>query len=112
MRTERKDQCILISGESGAGKTETSKKILLYYAVTCPTNDRMAALGDRLLQSNPVLEVFKLWHFGTENSQYHSQKHSEFRLIYLPQYTVGMLLSNSVTPLLCVGIWQRQNTEE
>lgn len=59
MRTERKDQCILISGESGAGKTEASKKILLYYAVTCPTNDRMASLGDCLLQSNPVLEVFR-----------------------------------------------------
>uniref|UniRef100_A0A668AWN8 Myosin Ic, paralog a n=1 Tax=Myripristis murdjan TaxID=586833 RepID=A0A668AWN8_9TELE len=58
MRTERKDQCILISGESGAGKTEASKKILLYYAVTCPAHDRMAALGDRLLQSNPVLEAF------------------------------------------------------
>lgn len=57
MHTERKDQCILISGESGAGKTEASKKILLYYAVTCPTNDHMATLGDRLLQSNPVLEV-------------------------------------------------------
>lgn len=70
MRTERKDQCILISGESGAGKTEASKKILLYYAVTCPTNDHMAALGDRLLQSNPVLEVFNLWHFKL-NSQCH-----------------------------------------
>lgn len=58
MRTERKDQCILISGESGAGKTEASKKILLYYSVTCPTNDRMASLGECLLQSIPVLEVF------------------------------------------------------
>ncbi|KAM6983875.1 unconventional myosin-Ic-like isoform 1-T2 [Tautogolabrus adspersus] len=58
MRTERKDQCILISGESGAGKTEASKKILLYYAVTCPTNNHMAALGECLLQSNPVLEAF------------------------------------------------------
>ncbi|KAM4726372.1 unconventional myosin-Ic-like isoform 2-T2 [Anableps anableps] len=58
MRTERRDQCILISGESGAGKTEASKKILLYYAVTCPTNDHMVTLGDRLLQSNPVLEAF------------------------------------------------------
>uniref|UniRef100_A0A3Q2DGK3 Myosin Ic, paralog a n=1 Tax=Cyprinodon variegatus TaxID=28743 RepID=A0A3Q2DGK3_CYPVA len=58
MRTERRDQCILISGESGAGKTEASKKILLYYAVTCPTSDHMMTLGDRLLQSNPVLEAF------------------------------------------------------
>ncbi|XP_067084920.1 unconventional myosin-Ic isoform X1 [Osmerus mordax] len=58
MRTERRDQCILISGESGAGKTEASKKILLYYAVTCPVSDHMAALRDRLLQSNPVLEAF------------------------------------------------------
>ncbi|XP_076024594.1 unconventional myosin-Ic-like [Genypterus blacodes] len=58
MRTERKDQCILISGESGAGKTEASKKILLYYAVTCPASDQMASLGDRLLQSTPVLEAF------------------------------------------------------
>lgn len=60
MRTEREDQCILISGESGAGKTEASKKILLYYAVTCPTNERMASLMDCLLQSNPVLEVGKI----------------------------------------------------
>lgn len=63
MRTERRDQCILISGESGAGKTEASKKILLYYSVTCPTNDRMASLGECLLQSNPVLEVFYTLHF-------------------------------------------------
>ncbi|KAM8835472.1 unconventional myosin-Ic-like isoform 1-T2 [Synchiropus picturatus] len=58
MRTERKDQCILISGESGAGKTEASKKILLYYSVTCPMSDRMTQLRGRLLHSTPVLEAF------------------------------------------------------
>ncbi|MGH0125045.1 UNVERIFIED_CONTAM: hypothetical protein FKN15_043954, partial [Acipenser sinensis] len=58
MRTERKDQCILISGESGAGKTEASKKILQYYAVTCPASDKVETVKDRLLQSNPVLEAF------------------------------------------------------
>ncbi|XP_068186480.1 unconventional myosin-Ic-like [Antennarius striatus] len=58
LRTQRKDQCILISGESGAGKTEACKKILLYYTVTCPTNDDFAAIGSRLLQSNQVLEAF------------------------------------------------------
>lgn len=57
MRTEGKDQCILISGESGAGKTEASKKILQYYAVTCPASEQVQTVKDRLLQSNPVLEV-------------------------------------------------------
>ncbi|XP_036379609.1 unconventional myosin-Ic-like isoform X2 [Megalops cyprinoides] len=58
MRTERRDQCILISGESGAGKTEASKKILQYYAVTCPASEQVQMVKDRLLQSNPVLEAF------------------------------------------------------
>ncbi|MBN3312134.1 MYO1C protein, partial [Atractosteus spatula] len=58
MRTERRDQCILISGESGAGKTEASKKILQYYALTCPASDKVEMVKDRLLQSNPVLEAF------------------------------------------------------
>ncbi|XP_057676304.1 unconventional myosin-Ic-like [Corythoichthys intestinalis] len=58
MRTTSRDQCILISGESGAGKTEASKKILLYYAATCPASHHMSTLGDRLLQSNPILEAF------------------------------------------------------
>ncbi|KAI5099096.1 unconventional myosin-Ic [Silurus meridionalis] len=58
MRTERRDQCILISGESGAGKTEASKKVLQYYAITCPASDQVQTVKDRLLQSNPVLEAF------------------------------------------------------
>uniref|UniRef100_A0A671NE51 Unconventional myosin-Ic-like n=1 Tax=Sinocyclocheilus anshuiensis TaxID=1608454 RepID=A0A671NE51_9TELE len=58
MRTERRDQCILISGESGAGKTEASKKVLQYYAITCPASEHVQTVKDRLLQSNPVLEAF------------------------------------------------------
>uniref|UniRef100_A0ABM5ENW1 Unconventional myosin-Ic isoform X2 n=2 Tax=Pogona vitticeps TaxID=103695 RepID=A0ABM5ENW1_9SAUR len=58
LRTERRDQCILISGESGAGKTEATKKVLQYYAVTCPASEQVETVKDRLLQSNPVLEAF------------------------------------------------------
>ncbi|XP_053325125.1 unconventional myosin-Ih [Spea bombifrons] len=58
MCTERNDHFILISGESGSGKTETSKKILQYLAIACPTTEKLQTVRDRLLLSNPVLEAF------------------------------------------------------
>lgn len=57
LRTERRDQAVMISGESGAGKTEATKRLLQFYAETCPAPERGGAVRDRLLQSNPVLEV-------------------------------------------------------
>lgn len=48
----------MISGESGAGKTEATKRLLQFYAETCPAPERGGAVRDRLLQSNPVLEAF------------------------------------------------------
>jgi len=57
MRSEYHDQCVLISGESGAGKTEASKKILHYIAAHSSHSSEVGRVKDRLLQSNPVLEV-------------------------------------------------------
>ncbi|XP_075067015.1 unconventional myosin-Ih [Mixophyes fleayi] len=58
MCSERNNHFILISGESGSGKTETSKKILQYLAMACPTTEKLQSIRDRLLLSNPVLEAF------------------------------------------------------
>ncbi|KAM4858325.1 unconventional myosin-Ih isoform X2 [Urocitellus parryii] len=58
MCSELNNHFILISGESGAGKTEASKKILQYFAVTCPMTESLQIARDRLLLSNPVLEAF------------------------------------------------------
>uniref|UniRef100_A0A668AES6 Myosin IHb n=1 Tax=Myripristis murdjan TaxID=586833 RepID=A0A668AES6_9TELE len=58
MLTEFNNHFILISGESGAGKTEASKKILQFYAVSCPSTKLLNNVRDRLLLSNPVLEAF------------------------------------------------------
>lgn len=57
MLTEFNNHFILISGESGAGKTEASKKILQYYAVSCPSTTLLNTVRDKMLMSNPVLEV-------------------------------------------------------
>ncbi|KAI1882411.1 hypothetical protein AGOR_G00250410 [Albula goreensis] len=58
MLSETNNHFILISGESGAGKTEASKKILQFYAASCPRTRLLDNVRDRLLLSNPVLEAF------------------------------------------------------
>ncbi|KAM5254323.1 unconventional myosin-Ia isoform 2-T3 [Hipposideros larvatus] len=52
------DQCILITGESGAGKTEASKLVMSYVAAVCGKGEQVNSVKEQLLQSNPVLEAF------------------------------------------------------
>ncbi|XP_025836978.1 myosin-IB [Agrilus planipennis] len=58
LKQEFREQCILISGESGAGKTEASKKILQYIAAVTEHRGVVEKVKEKLLQSNPVLEAF------------------------------------------------------
>ncbi|XP_045772593.1 unconventional myosin IC isoform X2 [Maniola jurtina] len=55
---EHREQCILISGESGSGKTEASKKVLEYIAARTKHLSTVETVKDKLLQSNPLLEAF------------------------------------------------------
>ena len=64
MVEQRRDQAVLICGESGSGKTETCKYVLRHLAFV--SKDLKAALGSKssqelgrlLVKTNPLLEAF------------------------------------------------------
>ncbi|KAL1501336.1 hypothetical protein ABEB36_006675 [Hypothenemus hampei] len=58
LREENREQCILISGESGSGKTEASKKVLQYISEVTERKGEIEKVKDKLINSNPILEAF------------------------------------------------------
>ncbi|MED6235047.1 Myosin-9 [Ataeniobius toweri] len=68
MMQDREDQSILCTGESGAGKTENTKKVIQYLAHVASSHktkkDQSSSylshgeLEKQLLQANPILEAF------------------------------------------------------
>ncbi|KAJ1071456.1 hypothetical protein K5549_001748 [Capra hircus] len=68
MLTDRENQSILITGESGAGKTVNTKRVIQYFATIAvtgekkkeePTSGKMqGTLEDQIISANPLLEAF------------------------------------------------------
>merc|ERR1711899_540521 len=61
MMNNSKNQSILITGESGAGKTENTKKVIAYFASIGATGKKKEGeigLEDKIVQTNPVLEAW------------------------------------------------------
>ncbi|OCT83014.1 myosin-9 [Xenopus laevis] len=61
MMQDREDQSILCTGESGAGKTENTKKVIQYLAYVATSHKSKKDQGElerQLLQANPILEAF------------------------------------------------------
>ncbi|XP_066444038.1 myosin-1B [Eleutherodactylus coqui] len=66
MLTDRENQSILITGESGAGKTVNTKRVIQYFATIATVADKKkdeasknkGTLEDQIIQANPLLEAF------------------------------------------------------
>jgi myosin heavy subunit len=61
MLVNTKDQAMLITGESGAGKTENTKKVICYLALVAASGKKQAkkvSLEDQIVATNPILESY------------------------------------------------------
>ncbi|XP_061110158.1 myosin-7-like [Conger conger] len=65
MLTDRENQSILITGESGAGKTVNTKRVIQYFASIAAggikrdaASEKKGTLEDQIIQANPALEAF------------------------------------------------------
>merc|ERR1712223_95694 len=62
MLTNSKNQSMLITGESGAGKTENTKKVIAYLAQVAASgkkgSEKKVSLEDQIVATNPILESY------------------------------------------------------
>uniref|UniRef100_A0A3B1JF87 Myosin-7-like n=1 Tax=Astyanax mexicanus TaxID=7994 RepID=A0A3B1JF87_ASTMX len=65
MLSDRENQSVLITGESGAGKTVNTKRVIQYFASIAatpgkkdPSLEKKGTLEDQIIQCNPALEAF------------------------------------------------------
>ncbi|XP_011932761.1 PREDICTED: unconventional myosin-If [Cercocebus atys] len=58
MLIDCENQCVIISGESGAGKTVAAKYIMGYISKVSGGGNKVQHVKDIILQSNPLLEAF------------------------------------------------------
>ncbi|XP_065418739.1 myosin heavy chain, skeletal muscle, adult [Chrysemys picta bellii] len=66
MLTDRENQSILITGESGAGKTVNTKRVIQYFATIAVSGEKKkeepgkmhGTLEDQIISANPLLEAF------------------------------------------------------
>ncbi|XP_041030739.1 unconventional myosin-Ie isoform X1 [Carcharodon carcharias] len=58
MIIDGENQCVIISGESGAGKTVAAKYIMGYISRVSGGGPKVQHIKDIILQSNPLLEAF------------------------------------------------------
>ncbi|KAE9554307.1 hypothetical protein FO519_002478 [Halicephalobus sp. NKZ332] len=88
MMADKENQSMLITGESGAGKTENTKKVISYFAKIGGTSKEQKAkkskgsLEDQVVQANPAIEAFGN---GATNRNYNSSRYGKFIRIHFSE---------------------------
>nr|CAD7395349.1 unnamed protein product [Timema poppensis] len=56
LRDRNEDQCVVVSGESGAGKTEAARIVLQFIALASGQSREVKAMKERLVEAGSLLE--------------------------------------------------------
>eukprot|EP00746_Dinoflagellata_sp_MGD_P166557 gnl/MRDRNA2_/MRDRNA2_96531_c0_seq1.p1 gnl/MRDRNA2_/MRDRNA2_96531_c0~~gnl/MRDRNA2_/MRDRNA2_96531_c0_seq1.p1 ORF type:complete len:1449 (+),score=260.15 gnl/MRDRNA2_/MRDRNA2_96531_c0_seq1:78-4424(+) len=93
---ERKNQAIVISGESGAGKTETAKIVMRYLTHVSRTDTSSGnSIQERILNANPILESFG--NAATKRNR-NSSRFGKYNMMFFNK--VGTLYSAAIQTFL------------
>ncbi|XP_057659116.1 myosin-VIIa [Diorhabda carinulata] len=88
-------QVVVISGESGAGKTESTKLVMQYLAAVAPSAPRNQALvTEQILEATPLLEAFGNARTAKNDN---SSRFGKYLEVYFKQ---GSIISAKVTEYL------------
>mmetsp|Transcript_2128 Transcript_2128/g.2211 ORF Transcript_2128/g.2211 Transcript_2128/m.2211 type:complete len:1613 (+) Transcript_2128:69-4907(+) len=103
------NQSILISGESGAGKTESTKIVLKYLTTvgnsSSSPDQSFGSIMDKVLQSNPILEAF-----GNAKTLRNDNSSRFGKFIELEFSKRGVLIGGSISTYLLEKVrlpWQQ-----
>lgn len=112
MLQDREDQAILCTGESGAGKTENTKKVIQYLAIVAASGSKAQGAGllgghgeatdssrgeleRKLLQANPILETF-----GNASTTKNDNSSRFGKFIRIHFDTAGLIIGGSIDTYL------------
>ncbi|XP_069814245.1 unconventional myosin-X [Dendropsophus ebraccatus] len=108
------NQCVLISGESGAGKTESTKLILKYlsamsqHSLEISSKEKTASVEQAILESSPIMEAF-----GNAKTVYNNNSSRFGKFIQLQICQKGHIQGGRIVDyLLEKNRVVRQNPEE
>ncbi|KAG1095459.1 hypothetical protein G6F42_018549 [Rhizopus arrhizus] len=111
MNSYKENQCIIISGESGAGKTEAAKRIMQYIAaVSEGKSAAIQEIKDMVLATNPLLESFGCAKTLRNNNSSRHGKYLEIQFSAQGE-PVGAVITNYLLEKVCSIIRTTTNAE-
>ena len=88
-------QSIVISGESGAGKTEATKKCLQFFTEVSDQLEEVEGVEDRILSTNPLLESFGNAKTCRNNNSSRFGKYIDIFFTESPPLSSNMIISGA-----------------